>query len=186
MTGTVIKVIDASKRAGTGKNGKPYNIMVVEVEREDGGIVQADSFSDLNAGDSVSLETSSYTGRDGKAYTSWTASLPRSQYSKPSSAESTAEVLQAIRMVYRGVKSVEQKVDQLLGIDAGLAREAAVVEESAAAAQAKRDAEQINNGWDIPITSTPPPQAPPDFLAHEPRVEPLPDEPGDLATFMEG
>lgn len=113
MTGTVLKIVNPEKLSGTGKNGKPYNIMSVEVERDDRSIITADSFDTLVDGDIVDLESKSYTGRDGKTYSSWNAKVPRA--SQGQSPTGGGELLQAIKLVYKKLKEVDNKVDLLLG-----------------------------------------------------------------------
>lgn len=187
----VTKVVNPSKRAGTSDKGVAWNIMTVEVEKDDGALVQADSFDTLADGDIVELEPNNYTNpTTGKTYNGWNAKVPK-QYpgQKPSQSESNAELLQAIRMVFREVKEVRVQVDKLLGVDAGL--------------KADNDPEPSGKAMpaDFGLTDDDPrhPKNQPDVgrdwqsvgkatapEAPEPTVEPLPGEPEDLEDFMNG
>jgi hypothetical protein len=164
MKARVVRVINASKRAGTGKTGKPYNIMEVEVEKEDGSLVHADSFDTIVDGDQVNIEFKPYTNpTTGKTYDNWSASLPKKQFGGATIVDNT-EVLQAIRMCFRQIKAIEHKVDLLMGMGEP-EKPAEPQKPEPSWAQAAED-ELIN------------------LNAPEPTYEPLPEEPGDLEAFM--
>lgn len=159
MKAQVLTVVNPQKRAGLGAKGA-WNIMEVEVEREDGSIVKADSFDTLVAGDPVELEPNSYTSpTTGKTFNGWNAKAPRAKYNKPASADTT-EVLQAIRMVFRELKEVRADVKRLMGDEPLGAPEVEL-----AAAQAQRDWAKVGQGA-------------------KQETEPLPEQPADMTEFM--
>lgn len=166
IKGRVVRILNASKRSGQGKNGKPYNIMEVEVEREDGSLIHADSFDMLVDNDQVELKSNSYEGKDGKTYSSWNASTPRGGFGGSKPAADFTEVLSAIRMVFREVKTLEAKVDRLLGEDTEVSEPAP--RKAVAANSAPED------NW-IPSD---------DEAAQANVYEDVGDEPVDLSSFM--
>lgn len=173
--GRVTGILNSSKRSGiNNKTQKPWNIMEVEIESEDGGILTADTFDTVTAGDIVELKPTTYTNPNTqKTYNSWNASLPRANNYGPKPAPDSKEVLEAIRMVFRVVKASEAKLDELLGVDVDkmLDREAGAIEQSL----------PTDKPWEEwAAGNTPEKQA----YAQETHVEPMPDEPGDLDTFM--
>lgn len=170
-TGRVIRVIDHSKRSGEspGKNGKPpykWNIMTVEVEKDDGSIITADSFDTIVDGDTVQLEEKPYTSpTTGKTYTNWSASLPKAHRpGSQSASDSQAEILQAIRMVYRELKAIKADVKLLLGPPDDEPAAPPREEETAPV----RDWSSVGQGSTVPET----------------HVEPELEEPADLESFM--
>jgi len=113
---TVVRITNHEKRTGIGKTGQPWTIKELEVEKEDGSIVKADTFETVADGDIGEIESNSYTGKDGKEYHSWTFKLPRktSFGAKPAQSE---DVLFAVRMVYRAVQEVNDKLDTLMAVE---------------------------------------------------------------------
>lgn len=168
--GTVVSVLNASKRQGTSDKGVAWNIMEVEVEKDDGAIVHADTFDTVVDGDVVELTPNSYTSpKTGKTYDGWNAKVPKAQnsFSKPAGPDQ-AEVLQAIRMLYREIKEVNRKVDLLMGPPD---------EDSKPNEEGEPSAKPPARDWTSVGQESDP---------NEPHLEPMPDEPQDLESFMNG
>lgn len=159
MKGTVTGVINATKRSGTGAKG-PWNIMEIEVEKEDGAIVTADSFDVVTDGDIVDLEPSSYTSpTTQKTYHGWKAKLPR--VGGPKAPQTNDELMQAIRMVYRVAKAIDVNVKALMGPEEP---EVIPVDDSPEPAEPTRPWHDVGRPKDD--------------------NEPLPEPPEDLESFM--
>lgn len=195
----VTKITNPSKRNGTSDKGIAWNIMEIEVEKEDGSLVRADSFDTLVDGDIVELEPNNYTNPNtGKTYNGWNAKLPRAPKKSGGGTDMT-EVMEAIRMVFRKVKDIEDQTAEIL---AGVKALMGPPEEDPPAVITRPPEQSMPADFGLkeddprhPNNQTPEttPEPARDWqnvgqrpAPAEPITEPLPEEPADLESFMNG
>lgn len=111
MQGRVSSIVNPEKKTGE-KDGKRWRIMTVEVTKEDGEVVKADSFDSLELDMVVDVELK-VTQQGDRTYRNWTA---KRQNVAKRAAEGVDTVMLALRKLYEQGVRIEDKLDKLTEI----------------------------------------------------------------------
>jgi hypothetical protein len=122
MNGKVKSILNPSKKTGTStRDGKTFNwnIMTVEVIKDDGSIVTADSFDPLDIDMVVQLES-----QQNGEYLNWKAKRPRTS----GGSVDLTPVMEALKTYGNQLMDMERKIDKLLGNDEDLTEDEPIPE----------------------------------------------------------
>lgn len=126
MTGRV-KGVPVEVKSGTNKNGKPYTIFQIDVQKDDGELIKARTFDALDEGHEVELTYN-------EEYKNYNASRPRHK-----GGGQEIDLQPIVNML----QDITNKLDRLLGNDESLIQGG--VEQKAASKEAVRDWDKIGS-----------------------------------------